>query len=702
MDKISAQKRIAKLSAEINHHRYLYHVLDKQEVSDAALDSLKNELFKLEQEFPELILPDSPTQRVEGKPLDKFRKVEHSTRMISLFDAFSETDMKEWEGRMLKILSGDSRKKLDYFCELKFDGLAMSLLYERGIFRRGATRGDGLTGEDVTQNLKTIESIPLRLRAMEPGELSAEGFSPPKIKAILDLAENGRLEIRGEAIMSKQVFKELNERYGKEGKPLLANPRNGAAGSIRQLDARLSAERKLDFYVYGLALPADSGLILDKHEQELSLARLLGFKVLMENRYCRNLEEVFAFHHYWETHRDELAMQIDGVVVKANRLELWEELGMVGKGPRFMMAYKFASEQVVTKVKAVNWQVGRTGVLTPTAVMDPVAVNGVTVTHATLHNMDEIERLGLMVGDTVILERAGDVIPKVVQVLANLRDGQEQAIEAPKNCPMCNSAVLKEPGEVAYKCLNPECYAVNLRRLMHWASKGAMDIEGLGPKIIEQLMKEGMVSDIADFYSLTAGDLKPLERFAEKSAENLVKAIAEKKEIPLARFLYGLGIHHVGEETAILLSHNLELPDNSIGGLRKAFQKWNLADLETLADIGPVVSRSIFDWFQAPKNVALLEKMEDLGISLKLATQKTEYASKLAGKTVVLTGSLEGLTRDEAKARIRELGGKVASSVSKKTDFVVAGSEAGSKLEKAKEIGIRIMDEEEFLALTRN
>lgn len=701
MDINAAKLRIKKLSDEINHHRYLYHVLDKEEISEAALDSLKNELFRLEQEFPDLILPDSPTQRVEGKPLDKFQKVEHSTRMISLFDAFSETDMKEWEVRMLKILSLESRKKLDYFCELKFDGLAMSLLYRDGVFVRGATRGDGLVGEDVSQNLKTIDSIPLRLQTLSDKDFSTVGLNDVQIKKITKSIQNGQLEVRGEAIMSKKVFEELNEKYKKEGKPVLANPRNGAAGSIRQLDARLSAERKLDFYVYGLVFEEVSGIVLDRHEQELVLANLLGFKVLKENKYCHDLAEVFSFHHYWESHRDELPMLVDGVVVKANRLELWKELGMVGKGPRFMMAYKFASEQVVTRIKAVNWQVGRTGVLTPTAVMDPVAVNGVTVTHATLHNMDEIERLGLMTGDTVILERAGDVIPKVVKVLVNLRDGKEEKILAPTVCPMCASEVEKVPGEVAYKCVNQECYAVNLRRLMHWASKSALDIEGLGPKIIEQLMKEGLVNDISDFYSLTVGDLKPLERFADKSAENLIKAVSEKKGIPLARFIYGLGIHHVGEETAILLSQNLSFAGESPISLLGTIEKWSLEDFETLADVGPVVSNSIYGWFHNPKNTILLKKLSDFGIILKKQEKSQQITSKLAGKTVVLTGSLEGLTRDEAKAKIRELGGKVASSVSKNTDFVVAGSEAGGKLEKARELGVVVISEDDFLEIIR-
>jgi len=699
MRKDEIKKRIDKLKKEIDHHRYLYHVLDKPEISEAALDSLKNELFKLEMENPDLITPDSPTQRIGGEALDKFRKVAHETPMISLFDAFSPEDMADWEKRLRKLTT----KKLDYYAELKLDGLAVSLKYEKALLARGATRGDGRVGEDVTNNLKTIESIPLRLRLPAESEFKKIGLSVEQIKIIRRELESGTIEMRGEAVMTKRVFAELNERYKKEGRPLLANPRNAAAGSIRQLDPALSAERRLSFYAYELS----DDLGLDKHEQKGKIAELLGFKVLKENRYCFDLAAVEAFHDQWEKNRAGLPFEVDGVVIKVNDLSLWPVLGTVGKGPRYMMAYKFAAEQATTKVKDVVWQVGRTGTLTPVAALDPVRVGGVTVSHATLHNIDEINRLGLRIGDTVIIERAGDVIPKVAQVLPKLRVGREKNISVPKTCPICRSRVERAVGEVAYRCINPDCYTVNLRRLVHWASKAAFDIDGLGPKIIEQLIKEGLVSDIADFYDLKAGDLKPLERFADKSAENLVKAISDKKEVDLARFLYGLGIRHVGEETALLLAeqitnYELQITNGKILILEilKMLQKIKLADLEKIEDVGPIVAKSIYDWFHDQKNIKILEKLEKRGVAIRKPEMKNrKQATELGGKTFVLTGTLAGLTRDEAKAKIREMGGSVSASVSKNTDFVVAGENPGSKYDKAKKLGVKILDEEEFIKM---
>jgi DNA ligase (NAD+) len=496
--------------------------------------------------------------------------------------------------------------------------------------------------------------------------------------------------------MTAKVFEKLNKKYQKEGKPLLANPRNGAAGSIRQLDPALSAERELDFYVYALI----TDLNFNNHSQEHELAKILGFKVLEQNKYCRDLSEVIKFHDYWEKNRGRMPFECDGVVVVVNNLNLWPSLGIVGKGPRYMMAYKFAAEQATTKVEDVVWQVGRTGTITPIAVLEPVRVGGVTVSHATLHNMDEINRLEIKIGDTIIIERAGDVIPKVVKVLPNLRNGQEKNISVPKKCPMCESEVVKVPGEVAYRCSNKNCYAVNLRNLTHWAGKGAADIEGLGPKIIEHLVKEGLVNDISDFYTLTAGDLKPLEKFAEKSADNLIKSIESKKEMDLAKFIYGLGIRHVGEESAILLSRQIKNTKFKISILEivKYFESLDLEDLAKLPDIGPVVAKSIYDWFRDNHNLALLERLEKNGIKIKVS--KIEIKNKeLEGKTFVLTGTLAGLTREEAKAKIRELGGNVSSSVSKKTDYVLSGSEPGSKYDDAQKLGVNIINEKEFLKM---
>ncbi len=699
MNKAEAKKRIEKLKAEINHHRYLYHVLDKAEISDAALDSLKNELFKLEQQFPDLVTPDSPTQRVGGQPLDKFRKVEHSSPMLSLFDPFSPEDMRAWQERIEKLLPAGA--KLDYFCELKLDGLAAALRYENSLFVLGATRGDGRVGEDVTQNLKTIESIPLKLRRPAESELKAIGFGAGQIKAIYGALANGVLEVRGEAIMGKKVFEQLNEKYKKAGQPLLANPRNAAAGSIRQLDPRLAAERKLDFYVYEIA----TGLGLRTQEQKWQLARLLGFKVVKYNKFCPDLAAVIKFHDYWQKRRGRLPFEIDGVVVKVNNLALWPVLGVVGKGPRYMMAYKFAGEQATTKVKNVVWQVGRTGALTPIAVLAPVVVGGVTVTHASLHNMDEIRRLGLKIGDTAIIERAGDVIPKVVKVLPRLRTGAEKEIKPPRRCPMCGGPVVKAKGEVAYRCSNSDCYAINLRRLIHWAAKGAADIEGLGPKIIEQLVKAGLVQTPADFYALTADDLKPLEGFADKAADNLVQAIQASREMELPRFLYALGIRYVGEETANALARKFSTFNfqSSIAKLTNHILKMKLADFENMKDIGPIVAQSIYQWFRDKKNIALLKKLEKAGVRIKIPPAwqaKAEAELPLAGQTFVLTGTLSGLTRQEAKAKIKELGGRVSSAVSAKTDYLVAGANPGSKYVKAKKLGVKIIGEKEFNKIT--
>ncbi|MCK5212112.1 NAD-dependent DNA ligase LigA, partial [Candidatus Parcubacteria bacterium] len=581
MDKNIAKNRIEKLKKEIAFHRYQYHVLDKESIGQEALDSLKNELFKLEQAFPEFITSDSPTQRIGGQPLDKFKKATHSSRMLSLFDAFNKQDMADWEARNIKI---GGEVKGGYFCELKLDGIAIAIRYQNGKMIKAITRGDGQIGEDVTGNIKTILSVPLKLT----------DIGNKKIASIV----NKDFEVRGEVIMTKAVFKELNKKYKKVGKAELKNPRNAVAGSVRQLDSALAAERKLDFVAYETA--TDLGIKNNSEKREILGS--LGFKTLRENKYCKDLKEVEQTHTHWEKNRDKLPFEVDGMVVKVNDLSLWGALGTVGKGPRYMMAYKFAGIQVTTKLKDVVWQVGRTGILTPIAVLEPANVGGVTVTHATLHNMDEIKRLGIKINDTVILERAGDVIPKIVKVLFKLRAGKEKVIIIPKKCPMCLSTVSKIQGEVAYRCTNIDCYAINLRRLSHWTGKGAIDIEGLGPRIIEQLMKGGLVSDVADFYSLTVGDLKPLERFADKSAENLVEAISNKKEISLERFLIGLGIHHIGEESALLLQQiinsKFQITNKSqapISKIQNILEKISIEQLEDIPDVGPIVAGSVYD-----------------------------------------------------------------------------------------------------------
>jgi len=709
MDKEKAKKRIKKLIEEINHHNYSYYVKDEIKISDAAYDSLKKELEKLEAQFPDLVSADSPTKRVGDKPLEKFEKVTHILPMYSMFDAFNADDMKDWEKRIAKILSAQTRKALigEYFCELKMDGLAVSLVYEGGVLATGATRGNGQVGENVTSNLKTIQSIPLKLRDVSEQELKEVGILADGQDKIKHEIKAGRIELRGEAIMTTDVFKKLNEKAEKTGEKKFANPRNAAAGSIRQLDPKVAAGRKLDFNVYSLIIGQGEN-ILDKHEQELKLANLLGFKTFKQNKACKNLAEVEKFHKYWDANREKLPFECDGVVVKINDLSLWSELGVVGKGPRYMMAYKFTPEQAVTKIKEIVWQIGRTGTLTPTAHLEPVRIGGVTVSHSTLHNMDEIERLGLKIGDTVVIERAGDVIPKIIEVLPKLRNGSEKKVNPPTECPICSGPVEKKAGEVAYRCINKNCFAVNLRSLSHWTSKSAVDIEGLGPKIVEQLVVSGLVRDVSDFYALTEGDLKPLERFAEKSVDNLIKSINFRKEIDLARFIFGLGIRHVGEETAVLLAQKFSVFNSQfsmndqflISQFLKYFTEIKIEDLEEIEDVGPVVAKSIFEFFHDSHNLDVLHKLEKNGVKIKI--NKLQVASsKIQDKVFVLTGGLNGLTRDEAKAKIRELGGKITSSVSKKTDFVVAGTDPGSKYEKALKLGVKVLNEEDFLGMIK-
>ena len=694
MDLETAQLRAKKLRQVIAHHRYLYHVLNGQEISDAALDALKKELFDLEQTFPQIITPDSPTQRVAGKPLDKFQKVAHKHPMYSLFDAFTEKDMQEWEQRMQKILAENNQniKATDYYAELKLDGLAVSLIYNQGVLKIGATRGDGKIGENITLNVRAIESVPLSLRAPKNEELQKIGFNEKQVSTFIEQLKTNEIEVRGEAIMTKKVFEELNALYKKQGKSPLANPRNGAAGSLRQLNPQITAERKLDFYAYDII-----GVPCKTREQADKLLSLLGFKTVEKNRKCKNLAEVFQFHHDLDAHKEKLLFHCDGIVVKVNNFSLWPVLGIVGKGPRYMMAYKFSAEQAASRVQDIVWQVGRTGALTPVAVLSPVLVNGVTISHATLHNADEIERLEVKIGDTVIVERAGDVIPKITKVIKELRDGSEKAVIFPDNCPICSGKIARDKKEVALRCLNKQCYAVNLRNLEHWASKAAVNIEGLGPRIIEQLVQNGLVSDIADFYFLTAGDLVGLEGFAQKAADNLVSAINENKNIAPEKFIYALGIRHVGEETAIDLAQNYAQDIQGVTEFYAKMASLSLDELQILPDIGPAMAQSIYNWFHDAHNQKIIEKLDSAGIKLIVAKKATKQS--LNGKSFVLTGALKSLTRDQAKDMIRKSGGKIGSSVSAKTDFLVVGEDAGSKYQKATELGVKIISEEEFLKL---
>jgi len=705
------KERLEKLKKEINYHRYNFAVLDHESISQAALDSLKMELYRLENQYPELITPDSPTQRVAGEPLAKFKKALHSRPMISLFDAFSEDDMRAWQERNENYLKRSLNE--DYYCEMKLDGLAISLKYEKGLLITGITRGDGKIGENVTDNIKTINSIPLALRIPSLKELTDLNFSAEEANIVLDLIENGIIEARGEAIMNKKVFNELNEKYKKDGKAVLANTRNAVAGSIRQLDSKITNERKLDFYAYDLLLGnLERGKIVEQKNVLDKLANLLGFRTLTNNSVCRNLEEVFLFFKTVEKKRETLAFDIDGVVVKINNLKMWDVLGIVGKAPRYMMAYKFSAEQATTKVNEIIWQVGRTGALTPIAVLEPVKVGGAVISRSTLHNFDEIKRLDLRLGDTVIIERSGDVIPKVISVLKNLRSGKEKEVFPPEYCPRCEGKVSRIDDEVAYRCLNKNCYAVSLRQISHFVSKGALDFDGLGPKLIEQFLSSALIKDAADLYLIKKTDLLSLERFAEKKADNVIALIKLKKEIELARFIYALGIRHVGEETANLLADKIkaEIIQKSsifeIGELIKYFQKIKLEELEALEDVGPIVARSIYKFWRDEHNIKLLKKFIENGLTTKLDVNNGgevgEKFSKLLNKSFVLTGTMESLTRDKAKDRIKVLGGKTKETLSKDIDYLVVGENAGSKLDKADKLGIKVISELEFLKMIKN
>ena len=709
-----AKIRIEKLRKEIDIHRYNYHVLDKETISQAALDSLKAELYSLENDFPKLITPDSPTQRVAGKPLSKFKKASHLSPMISLFDAFSEGDMTSWQKKNENYL-GTSWKG-EYYCELKLDGLAISLRYQNGHLALATTRGDGKVGEDVTQNVRTILSIPLSLRTLYEKELLNIGINKKEIGDVLKLFESGLIEVRGEAIISNKVFNELNEENRINKKAPLANTRNAVAGSIRQLNPKITALRKLEFFAYDLILPDFArGEIVDYKNKLDDLLRLLGFKVLSENRVCKDLSQVFNFYNEIEKKRDKLPFEIDGVVVKANDLKLWPVLGIVGKAPRYMMAYKFSAEQATTQVLDIVWQIGRTGVLTPTAVLEPVKVGGAIISRSTLHNFNEINRLGLKIKDTIIIERSGDVIPKVVSVLKNLRSGQEMEISAPSNCPRCHFKVERVPGEVAYRCTNKNCYAVSWRRIAHFVSKGAADFAGLGPKLIEQFMSVGLIKDAADLYILKKSELLSLERFGEKKADNVLKLIEARRELDLSKFIYGLGIRHVGEETANVLATDL-INEKKEKGIKNENRKrvainevisyLNTKDVEyfmNMSDIGPVVAKSIAQYLQDKENLEFMKKLDKNGVFLNASAFFSKSGKgghlKLENKSFVLTGSLSSLTRSQAKDKIKALGARSKETVSRETDFLVYGDLPGSKYKKAKKLGIKTLNEEEFIKL---
>jgi DNA ligase (NAD+) len=692
MNKQQAKKRIKELKKTVEKYRYAYHVLDKSLISDDALDSLKKELFDLENQYPEFITPDSPTQRIGGEPTKEFQKVEHESPMISLNDAFSEEDMQAWLVRLENYFAYkiNSKEADIFYCELKLDGLAVELKYENKIFKQGSTRGNGLIGEDITQNLKTVEAIPFVLND-----------SNSKIK----IPE--KLIVRGEVFLSKKEFNRINKEQYKKGAKAYANPRNVAAGSVRQLDSKVTASRKLDSFIYDLILSADQlkKLNIETHEEKHEVLKSWGFKVNPHNKSAKNLDGVFKFQNYWNgSSRKKLDYEIDGVVVLINNNRVYESAGIVGKSPRAGIAFKFSPEEAETVVEDIKIQVGRTGVLTPVAVLRPVNVGGTTITHATLHNYDEIERLGVRIGDTVIVSRAGDVIPKISKVLKDLRPKKAKKVELPKICPIDRAKVKREG--VFLKCSNKNCGGRHKKALYHFVSRGAFNLEGMGPKIINNFMDEGLINNAADIFTLKEGDIIALKRFAEKSAKNIVEEINAKKEIKLARFIYSLGIGHVGEETATLLANWLvqrfkgDKQQFGISELSKDITHASLDDLQKLHDIGPKVAESIYTWFHDERNLNLLKKMKEAGVRIKIEKNKKNN-NKLKGLSFVLTGGLEVMSREEAKEKIRNLGGSTSESVSKKTSYVIIGSNPGTKADKARKLGVKLLNEKELLDLIK-
>lgn len=658
MTKAQAKVRVKKLREEVNHHRYLYHVKDTQEISDAALDSLKKELADLESIYPDLITSDSPTQRVGGKPLAGFTEVPHSTRMLSLQDAFSLTDLQTWEERNQKIVPG----AYEYFVELKIDGLAIALTYQDGVFIQGATRGDGATGEDVTHNLRTIESIPLRLRGNHPG----------------------RVEVRGEVYLTKADFVALNKERAKQGEKLYANPRNFAAGSIRQLDPVLTAQRPLRFFAWELT----AGVPTTTREAEYEALQELGFAVPPGATKYATLDDVAEYLQQEATKREARPFLVDGAVLKINDLALSARLGIVGKAPRAAIAYKFAAEEATTVVTDIVLQVGRTGVLTPVAHLTPVSVAGTTVSRATLHNADEIARKDVRVGDTVIIHKAGDIIPEIVRVLPKLRPSHAKQFKMPKRCPVCHSEVLREKDDVAYRCSNSAgCFPIKRERILHAIGRSGFDIEGLGEKIVEQLLQAGLLATVPDLWELTLGDLTPLERFAQKRAANLVEELGNKKTIDLNRFIVALGVPNVGTVTALDMAREFQTLAKLISASRE--------ELLTIDGIGETVADSIVAFFADSDTKKILQKFKDVGIIIRAA----KAGGKLAGKTFLFTGSLGAITRDEAKQRVLAQGGKVAASAGQGVDYVVVGDDAGSKATKAKKLGLKIISPEEFVTI---
>ena len=663
MDKVQLEERVKELNQLLHDTGYAYYVLDQPLVPDAVYDQYLKELIEIETEFPDLIFPDSPTGRVGGAILQGFQKVTHTFPMLSLSNAFGREDLDDFDRRIRASIGDD----FSYVCELKIDGLAISLTYENGVFVRGATRGDGRIGEDITENLKTIRSIPLRLK-----------------KPIT-------LEVRGEAYMPKKSFLALNEQRVAKEEEKFANPRNAAAGSLRQLDPKIAASRNLSIFVYAIGGDGES-YQLDSHGQALDYLDDLGFQTNKERQTCHSIDEVQAYIEKWTTERPNLPYEIDGIVIKVNRYLHQQELGFTAKSPRWATAYKLPAEEVVTKLLNIELTVGRTGVLTPTAILEPVPVAGTTVGRASLHNEDLIREKDIRIGDTVIIRKAGDIIPEVVAVVKAERKEELPAFEMPTHCPVCESELIRIEGEVALRCVNPQCPAQITEGIIHFVSRNAMNIDGLGEKVVEQLFREGLIKDVSDLFALTKEQVIQLERMGDKSANNLIAAIEASKQNSMERVLFGLGIRHVGEKAARILSEEF--------GDMKSLAQATSEQLVAIHEIGEKMADSVINYFENEEVQDLIERLESLGVNLTYTGKKVDFSDLnhvLTGKTVVLTGKLEQLTRQEAKEKIEQLGGTVSGSVSKKTDIVIAGEDAGSKLDKARTLGIPVWDENRLI-----
>lgn len=666
----SIEKTIHRLREEIRRHEDLYYLQDNPEISDKEYDELIEKLRQLEEKHPELLTPDSPTQRVGGRPAEGFPEFIHRRPMLSLDNSYNIDELRAFDQRCRKLAEG---REIEYVTELKIDGLSLSIHYGNGIFTRGVTRGDGFRGEDVTANVRTIRSVPLKLR---------DGFR----KA------GPQIEVRGEAYLPRRVFERINAERAEEGESRFANPRNAAAGTIRQLDPAIVARRRLDMFAYDVL--AGERKPFATHWEALNWLEQAGFRVNQNRKLCKSIEEVIDFCDAMEASRDDLDYEIDGVVVKINSTSMQDDFGATGKAPRWAIAYKYAARQATTKVNDITVQVGRTGALTPVAMLEPVQLGGVTVSRSTLHNEDEIQRLGLRIGDWVLIERGGDVIPKVLKVIESKRTGKEKKFRMPAKCPVCGGLVSRPEGEAVSRCIAADCPAQLIGRLLHFASRRAMRIEGLGFALADQLIARKLVRDVADLYDLDLDDLISLERMAKKSASNVLAQIEESKSRDLWRLIYGLGIRHVGERTAGILARHF----GSLERLRKA----GVEELDDIHEIGLTMAQSISDWFDDPGNARLCERLHAAGVRTESEKQADAVTDQnFAGKVFVLTGTLPGMTRDEASALIYARGGRVTSSVSKKTDFVLAGSEPGSKLDKANQLGVKVIDEEAFKKMIR-